>query len=48
MLVSIPGKGREKYVRTNNKSEVIAPNIIVVPMLRKVEETICSCKRERI
>ena len=42
MLVSIPGKGREKYVRTNNKSEVIAPNIIVVPILRNVEETIAG------
>ena len=25
---------------TNNKREVISPNIIVVPMLRNVEETI--------
>ena len=40
MLESNPGKGKCMKEITNNKRDVIKPNIIVVPILRKVDETI--------
>jgi hypothetical protein len=40
MLESNPGKGKCVKEITNNKIEVIKPNIIVVPILKNVDETI--------
>tara|TARA_B110001450_G_C17448650_1_gene411066 strand:+ start:461 stop:691 length:231 start_codon:yes stop_codon:yes gene_type:complete len=42
VFVSIPGKGKLKCVRRNNIKDVITLNIIVVPMLRNVDETIAG------
>ncbi len=36
----IPGKGKWKIVNKNKNKIVKIPNIIVVPILNKVEETI--------
>jgi len=38
----IPGNGILKCVSRNNMNEVITLNIIVVPILRNVEETIAG------
>ena len=37
---SIPGSGILKNVKTNNKKIVAEPSMIVLPILKKVEETI--------
>ena len=36
----MPGNGKKMYESKNNKKEVITPKIIVVPILKNVEETI--------
>jgi hypothetical protein len=40
ILASNPGKGKCVKEIINNKIEVINPNMIVVPMLKNVDETI--------
>ena len=40
MFDSKPGSGRKKFVNKNKKKDVMTPKIIVVPILKKVDETI--------
>ena len=40
MYSSIPGKGILKNVKTNSKRIVDEPSMIVLPILKKVEDTI--------
>ena len=40
MLESNPGKGKCMKEIINNSKDVISPNMIVVPILRNVDETI--------
>ncbi|RPG95309.1 MAG: hypothetical protein CBE23_000520 [Candidatus Pelagibacter sp. TMED263] len=40
MYSSIPGNGKLKNVRTKSNRIVDEPSIIVLPILKKVEETI--------
>ena len=45
--MSSPGKGKWKNEIVNNSNDVINPKIIVVPILKNVEETIAGITNKK-